>query len=132
MKKFRELLLYGIIGGFSALLDFVVYSVLLNFFSTEYLLVANVVGVLCGIITSFTLNRKYNFKVKDKTGRRFLTFLTVGLTGLVISSSLIVILVDCMNTNAMTAKLLTIVVVSVIQFALNKFITFRKSIYEER
>jgi len=124
-KKYRELLLYGVIGGASATLDFVIYSTLLYFISEKYLIIANTTGVSCGIITSFLLNRQFNFKVKDRTVLRFISFLTVGLIGLLISSGLIIIFVNHLRINFITAKLATIVFVSIIQFVLNKLITFK-------
>lgn len=65
-NKFRNLILYGIIGGISSGLDFLVYFLLVNIVGIHYL-IANTCSILIGITTSFTLNRHYNFKVKDKT-----------------------------------------------------------------
>lgn len=126
IKKYKELVLYGIIGGSCASLDFVVYSTLYNFFNGDKLLLCNTIGVLCGIVVSFILNRQFNFKVKDKTQQRFASFLTVGLIGLAISSFFIYMLVTIMTFNEQVAKLMTIAVVSLIQFILNKKVTFNK------
>ena len=125
INRYREFLLYGIIGGACATLDFLIYSFILYLSSGDYLLLANTIGVLCGIAASFTLNRQYNFKVKDHTVRRFVIFLSVGLSGLVISSALLYILVDNLGWNKLYAKLFTIVIVSVFQFIMNKSLTFK-------
>ena len=124
LYKYQDLLLYAIIGGFCAGLDFGVYSVLC--FIMPYLW-ANVISTHFGIFCSFLLNRQYNFKVKDKTIKRFFSFYTVGLLGLGISSLLLYILVDIAHFNELICKLLTIVVVAIIQFLLNKFITFKNT-----
>lgn len=71
-------------------------------------------------MVSFILNRQFNFKVKDKTHQRFVSFFTVGIIGLAISSFLIYMLVTIMTFNEQVAKLMTIAVVSLIQFILNK------------
>lgn len=68
--KFHDLLLYGIIGTFSAGLDFAIYSILTHYTAMQYL-VANCISLIGGISTSFVLNRNYNFKVKDHTSKRF-------------------------------------------------------------
>lgn len=125
IRKFRELFLYGIIGASCATLDFLIYTLLLYISSGHHILLANSISVTCGIVTSFLLNRQYNFKVKDKLIKRFVSFLTVGIIGLMISSALIIWLVDEMNINMLIAKLMTIIVVSLVQFILNKFITFK-------
>ena len=63
---------------------------------------------------------------KDKTTRRFLSFYAVGLTGLGISELMLYLMVTLGGMNELLCKLISIVVVALIQFVLNKFITFRK------
>ena len=120
--KFRELILYGIIGGFCAALDFGVYTLLGLIIP---FLVANIISVHCGIICSFLLNRNFNFKVKDKTKRRFLSFYLVGLSGLGISELLLWIFSTRMGLNHLAVKLATVVIVALYQFLLNKYVTFK-------
>ena len=122
--RFRELILYGLIGGFCAALDFGVYTLLGLWIPYLW---ANVISVHCGIFTSFFLNRSLNFKVKDKTPLRFTIFYLVGLSGLALSEGLIWLLASQFAWNPILAKLLTVFVVALYQFLLNKFITFKKS-----
>lgn len=123
--RFRNLILYGLIGGFCAALDFGVYTLLCHFEVLPYLW-ANVVSTHVGIFTSFMLNRSFNFKVKDKTPQRFLSFYAVGLTGLGMSSLMLWLMVDKASWDELICKLITIVIVSLMQFILNKYITFKK------
>ena len=123
-SRFRELILYGLIGGFCAALDFGVYTMLGLWIPYLW---ANVLSVHCGIFTSFFLNRSLNFKVKDKAAQRFTIFYLVGLSGLALSEGLIWLLASQFAWNPILAKLLTVFVVALYQFLLNKFITFRKS-----
>ena len=102
--KFRNLILYGIIGSFTSFLDFCVFTVLSNHVGVYYL-VANCISVLVGITTSFLLNRAYNFKVKDHTKRRFITFLTVGLCGLLLSNLILYVGVEMLQLNDLVVKL---------------------------
>jgi putative flippase GtrA len=122
--RYRQLLLYGVIGGFCAFVDFCIYTILCKL-GVPYL-IANLIGVHCGIICSFLLNRHYNFKVKDKAKLRFLSFYIIGLIGLAISSGMLYLLISYYHFGEIYAKIPTIVVVALLQFALNKFITFRK------
>ena len=121
--KYRELILYGIIGGLCASLDFGIYSLLSLWIPFLW---ANIISVHCGIFCSFILNRNYNFKVKDNTGKRFISFYLVGLAGLGLSELLIYLLTDQFRWNYLIAKLLTVVVVALFQFCLNKLITFNR------
>jgi len=123
--RFRNLILYGIIGGFCADLDFGVYTALCYFDIMPYLW-ANIISIHVGIFTSFVLNRSFNFKVKDKTTKRFLSFYAVGLTGLGISELMLYLMVTLGGMNELVCKLFSIVVVALIQFLMNKYITFQK------
>lgn len=122
--KFKTLILYGIIGVISAGLDFVVYLLLSNCLYINYL-IANVISVHCGIVCSFILNRQFNFKIKNKFLIRFFTFYGIGLLGLTLSFGFLYLLVDIADINKNTAKLLTIIIVALVQFILNKTITFK-------
>ena len=122
--RFRELILYGIIGGFCAALDFGIYTLLGLWIPYLW---ANVVSVHCGIFCSFFLNRSLNFKVKDRPAQRFTIFYMVGLSGLALSEGLIWLMATRWAWTYIAAKLLTVIVVAIYQFVLNKLITFKKS-----
>lgn len=128
-ERFRNLILYGIIGSFTASLDFTVFWLLSHYTGLQYL-IANIIGVTVGITTSFILNRKYNFKVEDHTARRFVIFLSVGLFGMLVSSGILYYCVDVMQLNKIPSKLLSIVIVVLAQFFLNKYITFKITRHE--
>lgn len=72
-NRYREFILYGIIGGLSATLDFAIFTILAGIGIP--IIVSNIIGVVSGITTSFLLNRHYNFKIKDHATKRFMIFL---------------------------------------------------------
>ena len=121
-RKYRNLILYGIIGSCSSGLDFLLYTLFVNVFNCLF---SNCVSVLAGITTSFTLNRTYNFKVKDQTIKRMLIFFTVGLCGMLMSNLILYVCIDCLEMNKIVSKLLSIGLVVIAQFVINKYITFR-------
>ena len=120
----RHLILYGIIGCCSSGLDFLLYMLLVSVFGWNYL-VSNCISVVAGITTSFTLNRNYNFKVKDKTTRRFSLFLVVGLCGMMMSNLILLLCIEQMSMGKFVSKLLSIVLVVFFQFLINKYVTFK-------
>lgn len=124
-EKFRDIILYGIIGSFTSFLDFCIFTLLSKYVGVYYL-IANCISVLVGITTSFTLNRAYNFKVKDKTKQRFVIFLIVGLCGLCLSNLILWIGIDKLQFDDTITKLASIVLVVGFQFLLNKFVTFKR------
>lgn len=124
-QRFRNLILYGIIGSFTSALDFAVFTMLSKYIGIHYI-VANCISVLVGISTSFALNRSFNFKVKDKTGKRFIIFLAVGICGLVLSNLILFVGINMLNCDELIVKLASIVLVVGFQFLLNKFVTFKE------
>jgi len=124
-NKFRNIILYGVIGSFSASVDFGVFSLLTQTLSIHYI-PSNILSVCFGIITSFYLNKSYNFKVHDKVFLRFLIFLSVGLLGLALSSFSLFLFIEFFSFNLLISKLISISIVVFIQFLLNKYISFKK------
>lgn len=122
--RYRTFILYGIIGCTGATLDFLLYSVLTLVFNVYYIY-ANIWGVLLGITNNFFLNRNLNFRVKDHTFLRYLSFFGVGILGLVVSVIALKILVDTLHVQQQLAKVITIFFVVGMQFLFNKMITFR-------
>lgn len=128
--RYRNFILYAVIGGFCATLDFCIFSLLVCL-GVE-LLISNAIGIVCGIVTSFTLNRLYNFKTTDHTWRRFAQFFIIGIIGLAVSTLMLDILTIRLGFNEFYSKLSTIAIVSILQFTLNKIITFKPTNDEER
>lgn len=123
--RFRNLILYGIIGSFTSFLDFCVFTILTYKVGIFYI-ISNCISVIIGITTSFLLNRAYNFKIKDHTKRRFFIFLSIGLLGLFLSNFILYIGIDILKGNEFIVKLASIFMVVGFQFLLNKFITFKQ------
>lgn len=124
-KRFRNLILYGIIGCCTASLDLLIFTFLTQVVDLYYL-IANIISCSVGILCSFLLNRKYNFKVTDHVARRMTIFVSVGVLGLLLSSLILHVCIDLFHWNELISKILSIGIVVVIQFLLNKYISFRK------
>ena len=125
-KKFHHLILYGLIGLSSALLDFLIFTLLTNVFGVYYI-VANCISVTCGLTNSFILNRKYNFKVTDKTFKRAIMFFAVGYFGLILNSTLLYIFVKCALFAKPVAKLCSMAIEVLVQFIVNSLVTFKNN-----
>ena len=124
LRSNEQLIKYCIIGCCCVGLDFLIYSFLIQIIKIPYLY-ANVISVHCGIFSSFFLNRHFTFKLKNRLPLRFISFYVVGLTGLAISSGLLLLLVEKIGLNELVSKAFTVIVVALIQFMLNKYISFR-------
>ena len=118
-----QFVLYCICGGIGVTTDYLVYYLALE--SGLWYQAANILGYLSGTLVSFFLNRKITFGVHDKVPQRLAIFLGVATIGYTVSAVLLWVLVDAMTVDAKIAKLLTLPVVVVIQFSLNRRITFK-------
>ena len=117
---------YCLIGCTGAGLDFLFFTCLVKIFAINYL-AANAVSVTLGITNNFFWNAFLNFKVTDNLIKRFLSFYMVGILGLLISSGMLYFLIEKNHINVIFSKIITIFVITVVQFLLNKLITFKKS-----
>jgi putative flippase GtrA len=130
MKDFiprnRQFLLYCVIGASGVLLDFCTYSLLLNTAAFNYQ-AANAAGYAAGTLLSFFLNAHFNFQTRDRLPLRLLLFSTVALLGWTASAVLLYLMVARFGVNKYWAKLGTLVVVLLLQFNLNRLISFRKT-----
>lgn len=119
----KQMLLYGVIGGLSAAVDVLVFTLLLQ--TGLYELVANIFSVHVGIFISFCLNRRYNFKKTDRIAKRFVSFYLTGLLGLGLSSFILWGGMQ-LSFSALVTKVFSVLIVAAVQFVINRFITFRE------
>ena len=121
----QKLITYAFFGGTGVLSDIGVYSLLITMgFNYQ---IANASGYLMGTLVSFFLNRHYTFKIKDKVLKRLISFLSVAFIGYFTSALLLYFLVESLTMDAIIAKIATLFFVLILQFSLNKKITFRES-----
>lgn len=117
-----QFLLYCICGGIGVSTDYAIYY--LAFTNGMWYQGANGLGYLAGTLMSFTLNRVFTFGMRDRVLQRLFLFLSVAALGFAASALLLWILVQWMQLDPRVAKLLTLPMVVVLQFALNRRITF--------
>ena len=140
MKDFlfqkRQFLLYCVIGATCTCIDLGIFSALVRTGVLKPLLtdtkihdyqVANLISYTCGTVCSFFLNAHFNFRMTDRMAQRLVSFLIVGLVGYLVSAGLLHVLVEHFELNTYLSKAATLVVVVLIQYNLNKLISFRKA-----
>ncbi|MEG2415372.1 MAG: GtrA family protein [Kiritimatiellia bacterium] len=125
ISRYREFLIYCLIGCCGVTLDCVVFAFLTRGFAMHYQ-IANVISVSCGICNNFFLNAFLNFRRTDRLLLRFISFYTVGLTGLGLSAFLLWLLIGQLTWNDLIAKVSIVFIVTILQFTLNKCLTFKK------
>lgn len=118
-----QFLLYCLCGGLGVCTDYAVFY--LSVSAGVWYQYANVLGYLAGTLVSFSFNRIFTFAKRDRVLQRLAMFLAVAGVGFAASALLLWLLVDWGQIDARLAKLATLPVVVVLQFALNRRITFK-------
>ena len=141
-----QFLLYLFCGGIGVAADYFIYYSAITF--GLWYQSANFLGYLSGTLISFFLNRKITFGVNDNMIRRLSIFIGVAVVGFLASSFLLWLMIDVISisaeiskavtlpnylfknldaneADARLAKLLTLPIVVIIQFSLNRQITFK-------
>lgn len=130
MKDFllqkKQFLLYCVIGASGVTLDFGIYSLLVKTQLLDYQ-AANAIGYASGTLLSFVLNARFNFRVTDRIVLRLLAFFSVAFLGWLASAGLLHLLVGRLGFDKYLSKLATLVVVVLLQYNLNRLLSFRKT-----
>jgi putative flippase GtrA len=90
------------------------------------ILISNIISSTLAIINNFLLNSYFTFKVTDKKLKRFASFASIAIMGMVISSMLLTLFIGVMKIDDMLSKVFAICIVAAIQFGINKFFTFKQ------
>jgi len=119
----RNLVLYGLIGGFAALVDYFIFVVLSTHFAVNVYL-SNIISMHAGAAVSFPLNAFFNFKTTNKLFSRFLRYYLLVLFGMALTEGLLC-LFGLFTSSPWIRKGAALIIVTGLQFIFNKLITFK-------
>ena len=114
---------YGIVGALGLIVDMGIFYLLHKMLGMNYI-VANIISSSLAVIHNFILNSHFTFKVKDKLIKRFVSFYLIALVGMALSSGLLALMIDGFRMDSMIAKMISVLIVAMIQYFLNKKLTF--------
>lgn len=120
----RTLILYFFIGASASLIDligFFVFHSTLGIVST----LATTYSVAIATVYAFLLNAHFNFKQTDRILIRLLSYSVVSGIGLLISAGILFVFNVTMGFDGNLIKVLSLPVVFVVQYLLNKRVTFQ-------
>ena len=129
-KQIKELLLYGICGALTTILDIGIFWVLANVINLHYLF-ANAIAWILAITFSFLTNKYFVFESRSFSRKVWVKEATefFGARGLscVIDMGGMFLMVSILGINKNYAKLIINVMVTIINYILSKFWIFKKS-----
>lgn len=126
MPKLKEFLKYIMIAAVGGILDLLLFIILLHTYTDIHIQLVNLMSMFVGVTTNFILNYHFNFKAESKFFRRYLSFLTVGAVGFSIVALFVFIFVQLIGWNAVIVKISATLFATVIQYFLNRYISFKK------
>lgn len=117
-------ILYMIIGVMAAVVDLGVFLLVNQFSYNRIPEVANLISSVSGFFCSFFLNTFLNFQKTSKLFLRFISYFLICFVGVILTTGLIYIFKDYIELTLL--KVLCMLFVAVIQFVLNRAITYKK------
>ena len=115
---------FGLVGVSNTLITLLVYTLLWNLLGVWYV-AASAIGFAVGAVNGFLWNRAWTFKGHVGDSLTPVRWFVVQGCGLLINSALIYLLVDGAGMDKLAAQGVTIVIVTVLTFIVNRSWTFR-------
>ena len=134
MKKYREIILYLIIGALTTLVSFLVQWICKDIFLFDNVFWETAVAWFCSVLFAFFTNKLIVFESKQKQGffqELFMFYGARGFTGALEIGSMF-LFVDIARLNYWAVKIITNVVIIVLNYILSKFIIFKKGSTESK
>lgn len=130
--KYKEVIVYLIFGGLTTLLSLIVFWLLTDIIPiAESTLPANIISNAAGIVFAYCTNRKWVFESKIKgflpVIKELSKFVGGRLFTVLFDLAFVYVAVDVLNGNDMIFKLISTVVVVILNYVISKFIVFAKS-----
>lgn len=129
LKKYEEVISYLFFGGLTTLVNYIVYLPCYNILHLSGAL-SNAIAWVVAVAFAYLTNKPFVFKSHDWSAKTVVPELTK-FVGCRVGSGLaetviIFVLVDCLNWNGNIIKLLTSVLVVILNYVASKLLVFRK------
>lgn len=135
-RAVAQFVLFGVVGVSNTLVAYITFLVALELLgdgahaSNLEMLESQAISFFISVAWSFMLNNRFVFEAKDNNGllrRLAKTYISYSLTGLFLSSALLVLWVRVLNVPETIAPLINLLFTVPMNFLLNKYWAFRGS-----
>ena len=126
LKKYKQPLLYIVFGIATTLVNFLAYFLLsmLNF----DVVISTILAWLLSVLFAFFTNRKYVFNsVKKDFLKQLIGFFSMRVATGVLDVLIMLLFVDVLEFNDLLIKLLSNVLVIILNYIFSKFLVFKKA-----
>lgn len=126
--KYKELINYGIFGVLTTILNYVSYIIFTRVFGIN-ILISNLIAWTLSVIFAFITNKLIVFKSKELTSKILLkesiSFLAARVFSLLLDMAILYVMSDLMGINDLIVKIISNIVVIIVNYILSKFIIFK-------
>ncbi len=137
--KYSEIIKYLIFGVLTTIVNFIVYVIctdvikIADFDKYQYLF-ANVISWIVAVIFAYITNKKFVFRdnQKGKQIKKFLMFSGTRVLSLIADMVIILVLVELVHINDLISKIISSVIVVILNYMFSKVIIFRKKEKNEK
>ena len=130
--KFMELFVYGIFGVLTTLVNWITFAILAYAFPTLSLDIRNAISIVVAVLFAYVTNRKFVFKSTEKNIlKEFSSFALSRAFAAVVEMVSVHILAVNIGLSEAIAKIITAVIVIIINYIMSKLIVFRKKEIKE-
>lgn len=125
VKQLVKLVKFGITGVMNTAVDFLVYTLLVSFFSMG-LYVSQIISYSCGMLNSYVVNRKWTFSTKNGFfSGELVRFIVLNLSMMLLGMGIIYVCTQKLMLHKLVAKLISTLLVLIINFLISNFWVFR-------
>ena len=128
-KKYKEIITYLFFGFVTTVVNYGVYALLVRGFHMD-VVPANIIAWIVAVVVAFVTNKLWVFESKSRDKktlfREFFAFVVARLITLGVETLLLWIFVDKLGVNDLIMKIITNVIVVILNYVFSKFIIFRK------
>ena len=122
-KEAIHAFLYLILSTLWAVVDCVVFLLLTSL--NLPIIPSNIISDFWWMVTSFSLNLKRNFKHNDHIKMRFISYITISLTWMILSTWMVYFFIKGLGMPKAAAKTLQILIMAIPLYIANRLITFK-------
>ncbi|MCH4282836.1 MAG: GtrA family protein [Solobacterium sp.] len=129
--KYKELFDYLVVGVLTTVISLAIYYLCIWTFADPknavLLQVANILSWIVSVAFAYVMSRKFVFHSKNSNiAQEIFQFFLSRAASLLLDMGIMFVLVTLMKQNANTAKLISQVVVIIVNYILSKFMVFKK------
>ena len=122
-KEAIHAFLYLILSTLWAIVDCAIFLILTS--CSLPIIPSNIISDFWWMVTSFSLNLKRNFKHNDHVKMRFISYITISLTWMVLSTWMVYFFIKWLGMPKAIAKSLQIIIMAIPLYVANRLITFK-------